>query len=139
MKFDVFVFIELRRFRKSARSVGPGLGARLHPTPVGDVAPTNFSFGRFLKSRWILFGHKFPGPSFGMLAYCNKPYPVGVSALDDIGDLSLNLWRNDKLEFRVRGDGTCSSEQLCRCCLYPISEAGLTSRKEKKSTTWNPA
>ena len=48
MKFDVFVFIELRRFRKSARSVGPGLGARLHPTPVGDVAPTNFSFGRFL-------------------------------------------------------------------------------------------
>ena len=50
MKFDVFVFIELRRFRKSARSVGPGLGARLHPTPVGDVAPTNFSFGRFFFS-----------------------------------------------------------------------------------------
>ena len=55
------------------------------------------------QSRWILFGHKFPGPSFGMLAYCNKSYPVGVGALDDIGDLPLNLWRNNELEFRVRG------------------------------------
>ena len=55
------------------------------------------------QSRWILFGHKFPGPSFDMLAYCNKSYPVGVGALDDIDDLPLNLWRNNELEFRVRG------------------------------------
>ena len=62
------------------------------------------------QSRWILFGHKFPGPSFDMLAYCNKSYPVGVKALDDIGDLPLNLWRNNKLEFRVRGEDDYASK-----------------------------
>ena len=41
------------------------------------------------QSRWILFGHKFPGPSFDMLAYCNKSYPVGVGALDDIDNVPL--------------------------------------------------
>ena len=41
------VFIELRRFRGGARSMGPGLGARLHLGSPGDVAPTTRSFGRF--------------------------------------------------------------------------------------------
>ena len=41
------MFIELRRFREGARSVGPGLGARLHLGPPGDVAPTTRPFGRF--------------------------------------------------------------------------------------------
>ena len=56
------------------------------------------------QSRWILFGHKFPGPSFDMLAYCNKSYPVGVGALGDINDVPQNLWQTADLEFRVRGD-----------------------------------
>ena len=45
------VFIEPRRFREGARSVGPGLGARLHLGPPGDVAPTTRPFGRFLNGR----------------------------------------------------------------------------------------
>ena len=39
-----------------------------------------------------------------MLAYCNKSYPVGVAALDDIDDVPLNLWQKDELELRVRGN-----------------------------------
>ena len=46
------------------------------------------------QSRWILFGHKFPGPPFDTLAYCNKSYPVGVGALDDIGDMCHLLCGN---------------------------------------------
>ena len=57
------------------------------------------------QTRWILFGHKFPGPSFDMLAYCNKSYSVGVGALDDIDDVPLSLWQQSKqLKFRVRGE-----------------------------------
>ena len=39
-----------------------------------------------------------------MLAYCNKSYPVGAGALDDIDTIPLNLWQTGQLEFRVRGN-----------------------------------
>ena len=42
------------------------------------------------QSRWILFGRAFPGPSFDMLAYCNKSYAAGAGALDDINDAPSN-------------------------------------------------
>ena len=45
------------------------------------------------QTRWILFGHKFPGPSFGMLSYCNKSYSVGFGALGDIDDVPPSLWQ----------------------------------------------
>ena len=76
-------------------------------THVTERVPSAFCGDMTDQSRWILFGHKFPGPSFGMLAYCNTSYPTGVGALDDIGDLPLNLWRNNELEFRVRGKDDC--------------------------------
>ena len=55
------------------------------------------------QSRRILFGHKFSGLSFGMLAYCNNTYPAGAGALDDIEDVPSNLWQTGELVFRVRG------------------------------------
>ena len=37
--FGVLCSLRWWRFREGARSVGPGLGARLHLGPAGDVAP----------------------------------------------------------------------------------------------------
>ena len=56
------------------------------------------------QTRWILFGHKFPGPSFDMLSYCNKSYLVGFGALGDIDDVPPSLWQQNALKFRVRGE-----------------------------------
>ena len=76
-----------------------------HYTHVTDRVTSAFCGDMTDQSRWILFGHKFPGPSFDMLAYCDKSYPVGVGALDDIGDVPLALWQHSKQpEFRVRGE-----------------------------------
>ena len=36
-KLDIYVVIELRRSRGDARSVGPGLGARLHLGPIATA------------------------------------------------------------------------------------------------------
>ena len=38
-----------------------------------------------------------------VLAYCNRPYPVGAGALGDVGTVPLNVWQTGRLEFRVRG------------------------------------
>ena len=56
------------------------------------------------QTRWILFGHKFPGPSFDMLSYCNKSYLVGLGALDDVDNVSPSLWQQNAPRFRVRGE-----------------------------------
>ena len=50
-------------------------------THVTDRVSSAFCGDMTDQSRWILFGHKFPGPSFGMLAYCNKSCPVGSSKI----------------------------------------------------------
>ena len=73
-------------------------------THVTDRVSSVFCGDKTDQSRWIMFGHKFPGPSFDMLAYCNESYPVGFGALDDISDVSPDLWQNGNLEFRVRGE-----------------------------------
>ena len=77
------------------------IGYYTHPT---DRVSSAFCGDKTDQSSWILFGHRFPGPSFDMLAYCNKSYPVGFGALDDISDVSPDLWHHGKLEFRVRGE-----------------------------------
>ena len=46
-KLDIYVVIELRRSRGSARSVGPGLGARLHLGPICHSCHLIFHFDRF--------------------------------------------------------------------------------------------
>ena len=51
-------------------------------THVTDRVSAAFCGDMTDQSRWILFGHKFPGPSFDMLAYCNTSYPVGYGALE---------------------------------------------------------
>ena len=71
-------------------------------THVTDRVSSAFCEDMTDQSRWILFGHKFPGPSFDMLAYCNKSYPVGAGALDDIGTIPPNSSQTDKLEFSSR-------------------------------------
>ena len=75
------MFIELRRFGKGARSVGPGLGARLHPRPAVDVAPTNFYFGRFFKPdyKWgFIFGRSMLARKWLAKMTKRGPYWNGV-------------------------------------------------------------
>ena len=74
-------------------------------THVTDRISSAFYGDMTDQSKWILVDHKFPGPPFDMLAYCNKSYPVGAGALDDIVAIPLNLWQTGQLEFRVRGGG----------------------------------
>ena len=58
-------------------------------THVTDRTSSAFYGDMTDQSRWILFGRKFPGPSFDMLAYCNKTCPVGAGALDNTGNVSV--------------------------------------------------
>ena len=73
-------------------------------THVTDRVPSAFCGGMTDQNRWSLFGHAFPGPSFGMLAYCNKTYVVGAGALDDMDDAPSKLWQAGELQFRERGE-----------------------------------
>ena len=62
----------------SCRQAAKGFFNIGHYTHVTERVSSAFCGDMTDQSRWIiLFGHKFPGPSSGMLAYCNKSYPVG--------------------------------------------------------------
>ena len=104
----VFIVVEMTPVHahsdKSHKTVAKDSFDIGHYTHVTDRISSAFCGDMTDQSRWILFGHKFPGPSFDMLAYCNTPYPAGAGALDDIGTIPLNVWQTGKLEFRVRGD-----------------------------------
>jgi hypothetical protein len=72
-------------------------------THVTDRVSSAFCGDMADQSRWILFGHDFPGPSFDKLAYCKKTYVVGADALDDINGVSSKLRQTGELVFRKRG------------------------------------
>ena len=104
----MFIVVEMTpvhaHSNKSHSNVAKGFYNICYYTHVTDRVPSAFCGDMTDQSRWILFGHAFPDPSFGMLAYCNKTCIVGAGALDGIDDAPNQRWQPGELQFRERGE-----------------------------------